>query len=96
MVGVGLRKCRPEERLRVANLGSRLWIGRGVRHYVVGRASRKQSTLIGKVPVNGEPLHARPLGYSADGGLGGAQGLVQLHGRLGDLQLLGELFDTLW
>jgi hypothetical protein len=51
---------------------------------VVGRASRKQGALIGKVPVYSEPLHTRPLGYSADGGLGGAHSLMQLDGRLCD------------
>ena len=48
------------------------------------RASGEQGAFVGKVPVDGEPLHPRLLGNSADRRAGRSNGLMQLDGRLHD------------
>src|SRR5215213_10431041 len=46
------------------------------------RAGREKGTFVWEVPVDGQTLHPRLLGYGADGRARHPHGFVQLDGRL--------------
>jgi hypothetical protein len=60
------------------------WVGQGVSLQVVGGAGSVEVLDLGEVGVVGVPLHTRLLSHGAHGGPRGADGLVQLHGGLGN------------
>ena len=68
----------------ILDAGERRGIGRGMKGEPVALAGGKQLALPREVVVHGRPLNPRPPGHLGDGGLRGADLLMQFRRRRGD------------